>query len=93
MLRRPVGRLWVAESEWEIRILDIAVLREFRGLGVATAVLRETIENARMTGRAARLSVRQDNTSALRLYRRLGFESCRVTDVYVEMAAADRLPS
>src|SRR5947209_5408468 len=41
---RPIGRVYVARWEKEIRIVDIALLPEFRGSGIGTKLLRELQE-------------------------------------------------
>jgi ribosomal protein S18 acetylase RimI-like enzyme len=53
--------------------LSVAVLPEYRGKGVGTALLNRLIEDARTRFPALSLSVSADNP-AVRLYRRLGFE-------------------
>src|SRR5947207_14288579 len=43
----PIGRLYAARWEKEIRIVDITVLPEFRGAGIGTQLLHELQEEAR----------------------------------------------
>jgi ribosomal protein S18 acetylase RimI-like enzyme len=71
---RPAGRVLVWRSELEHQIVDIAVLPPYRGRGVGTWVLRSLIDEAQRSHKPLRLTVATDNTAALRLYRRLGFE-------------------
>jgi ribosomal-protein-alanine N-acetyltransferase len=55
-------------------IESLAVLPRFRERGIATALLKRTIERARRAGAAAvSLMVRRKNAPAIRLYRSLGF--------------------
>jgi len=52
----------------------IAVVSDSRGLGVGEALLRELLNTARSQGLGAlSLSVRRDNSAAVRLYERNGF--------------------
>ena len=82
----PVGRLYVARWEDEIRIVDIALLPEHRGRGVGTALLRELLDEAATERK--RLSIHVEvNNPARRLYARLGFAPVEERGVYVLMEA------
>jgi len=79
------GRLLVARWAEEIRIVDIALLPEFRGRGTGTALLRELIAEAGRAGK--RLSIHVElNNPAMRLYERLGVRPVREAGVYLLMA-------
>lgn len=69
---RAAGRLYVDRWPYEIRIVDIALLPEFRGRGAGEALLRELIAEAGASGRSLTIHVEQGNP-ARRLYERLGF--------------------
>jgi ribosomal protein S18 acetylase RimI-like enzyme len=72
------GRLLLAESPGEMRIVDVAVAPSLRGRGLATTVLRSLQAGARESGQQLVLSVAHDNTLARHLYLKLGFtEECR----------------
>lgn len=59
----------------EVHILNVAVTPACRRQGVATAVLRELIENARENAASfVTLEVREQNQAAIGLYESLGFE-------------------
>jgi ribosomal protein S18 acetylase RimI-like enzyme len=66
------GRLAVARWPAEIRIVDIALLPDFRGRGVGTGLLRGLLDEAAREGRKLSIHVERENPAA-RLYRRLGF--------------------
>jgi len=78
----PAGRLYVLRRDDEIRVVDIALLPAFRGLGVATKLLRDLFEEADRTVRPVRLHVEKFNP-ALGLYARLGFEAIEDRGVYL----------
>ena len=80
----PVGRLYVARWEREIRIMDIALLPEHRGSGVGSHVLRELQDEARSAGKTLTIHVERFNP-ALRLYERLGFKLAEDKGVYLLM--------
>ena len=57
------------------RIYSIAVAAAARGRGVGAALMRALAERASQAGlRELRLEVRDDNTAAQQLYRRLGYQ-------------------
>ncbi len=74
----PVGRLYLEHRRDEIRLIDIALLPEFRNRGIGGMLMGEVLEQGREKGLPVRIHVEQNNP-ALRLYQRLGFE--RVGDV------------
>ncbi len=79
----PIGRLYLDEWETQFRIVDIALIPEFRGKGIGGAILAEIIERAFAVGKAVSIHVEQYNP-AMRLYERLGFkmvEECGVYDL------------
>lgn len=68
-----VGRLVTAAVDGAVRVVDIAVLPDARGRGVAGAALRDVQARAADDGRDVTLAVRKDNDGARRLYATLGF--------------------
>ena len=69
----PIGRLAIDRSSpCEIRIVDIGLLPEWRGLGLGSGYLRAILDEATATDRAVTIHVEQFNP-ALSLYQRLGF--------------------
>ncbi len=69
----PVGRIWVARTDEEIRLVDLALLPSTRRHGLGTRLLADLIAEAAAAGKPLRLSVPKHNTAARRLYERLGF--------------------
>ena len=69
----PVGRLVTAAVPGAVRVVDIAVMPQARGRGVAGEALRRLQRQAARDGRALALAVRKDNAGARRLYAALGF--------------------
>ena len=83
----PVGRLYVARWEDEIRIIDIALLPEHRGRGIGTALLRALLDEAAEAGKRLSVHVELNNPSR-RLYERLGFAPVEERGVYMLMETA-----
>lgn len=87
------GRLYIDHAAYpdEIRILDIALLPEFRNRGIGTRLLRAVLDEAAASGRVVRLHVEFYNP-AQRLYARLGFRSLRENGPYVFMEWRPEVP-
>lgn len=81
---RPVGRLWIDEWRDQIRLVDIALMPECRGLGIGSALVREVMDRGAAAGKPVTIHVEGFNP-ALRLYRRLGFEHVDTNGVYFLM--------
>jgi ribosomal protein S18 acetylase RimI-like enzyme len=78
---KPIGRLYQEEWRSEIRIIDIALLPEYRGKGIGTRLLKDIQATARKKGLAVSIHV-EHNNPALSLYRRLGFVKISEEGVY-----------
>ena len=61
-----------------------------QGEGVGTAVIQHLIAWADTNGKPVRLQVLKVNTSACRLYRRLGFDLDGDTDTHIRMSTGPR---
>jgi ribosomal-protein-alanine N-acetyltransferase len=80
VVRRPGDEVVAYIIYWQIRddvqVNNIAVHPEFRGLGIAEALMRSAIAKVRTAGAAfMMLEVRQSNAPAVALYKKLGFEA------------------
>jgi RimJ/RimL family protein N-acetyltransferase len=69
----PVGRLYVARREAEIRILDITILPEHRSLGIGTPIIERLMDEAARANLPLSIYIESFNPS-LRLFERLGFK-------------------
>ena len=87
---RDVGRIWIDRRRDEIRLLDIALLPEWRNRRTGRVLLQNLIDEARDLQLPLRHSVYKTNTGALRFYRRLGFEVIEDFEMYVLMEWTDR---
>ena len=79
------GRLYVRRTEGDVHVLDIALLAQFRGRGIGTALLRELMDEAARAGKTVSIYVEESNP-AQTLYRRLGFEPVSAHGIYRLMA-------
>jgi ribosomal protein S18 acetylase RimI-like enzyme len=78
----PAGRLYVDRRPDEMRIVDIALLPEFRRRGTGTLLLRALMAEAETEAKPLRIHVERFNP-ALRLYQRLGFSAVGDQGVYL----------
>jgi ribosomal protein S18 acetylase RimI-like enzyme len=78
---RPAGRLYVDREAGEIRVVDIALLPQYRGRGVGRTLLRDVMEEGDRSGRPVTIHVEHGNR-ARALYERLGFTQIATTGVY-----------
>lgn len=87
-----VGRLVSALVDGAVRVVDIAVLPQARGRGVAGEALRRVQAQAAADGHDVALAVRKDNAGARRLYAALGFGVAGENDMDLELrwSARDR---
>jgi GNAT superfamily N-acetyltransferase len=83
------GRLWIARTAEQIRLLDIALLPEFQNRGAGKLLLRDLIEESERTRLPLRHMVFQFNAGGMRFYERLGFTPVGTAGAYVEM---ERVP-
>ena len=67
------GWLLVAESDDEIRIVEIMVASPKRRSGIGSAAIATVLARAARERKPVRLLVTATNAGAIRLYRRLGF--------------------
>jgi ribosomal protein S18 acetylase RimI-like enzyme len=80
----PAGRFYVQRTASEIRVIDIALLTEFRGRGIGSKLLGEVLNEAPRYGGEVVIHVERENR-ARGLYERLGFEVSEDLGVYLKM--------
>ena len=85
---KPVGRLYIDHREDEIRLIDIALIPDYRSRGIGSGLLSDIITDAAKVKKPVRIHVEKYNP-ALRLYERLGFLKIGDTGVYYLM---EKLP-
>jgi ribosomal-protein-alanine N-acetyltransferase len=79
LVRHPgeevVGYIIFWQIRDDVQVNNIAIHPDCRGLGLGEAVMRHAIAKVRAAGAAfMTLEVRQSNTAAVALYKKLGFE-------------------
>jgi len=77
----PIGRIYVYRSKNEIRLMDIALVPDWRNRGIGTRLLGELMAEARGSGSSITLHV-EPNNPAQRMYQRLGFTLIEQRGVY-----------
>jgi GNAT superfamily N-acetyltransferase len=71
---QPIGRLYVAGSDDEVRILDVTLVSSSRNRGIGTHLLRRLLSEAREEKLPVRIYV-ENASRSVRLFESLGF-SC-----------------
>lgn len=77
----PVGRLYVHATKAEIRLMEIALLRDWRARGIGSLLVRTLLEEAARRGVEVTLHVEPGNP-AQRMYHRFGFALVENRGVY-----------
>jgi len=80
----PIGRMWIDEWKDQIRLVDVALMPEWRGSGVGTRLLHDVLARGTAAGKPVTIHVEAFNP-ALRLYQRLGFEHVDTNGIYYLM--------
>lgn len=78
------GRLLVESSQTEIRCIDLALLPEFRNLGLGTILMKRLQQEAATSRKPLRLQVIRYNR-AIGLFERLGFVRTSETGTHFQM--------
>jgi ribosomal protein S18 acetylase RimI-like enzyme len=77
----PIGRIYVYRSASEIRLMDIALVPDWRNRGIGSGLVSELMAEARASDSSITLHVEPANP-AQRMYRRLGFTLIEQRGVY-----------
>jgi ribosomal protein S18 acetylase RimI-like enzyme len=80
----PAGRFYVDRRQDEIRLVDIALLPNFRRAGIGTGLIRDLLARAQAQGVPVTIHVEVFNP-ARALYERLGFEKVEDRGMYLFM--------
>lgn len=86
-----VGRLYLRHGATDTRIIDLALLPEFRNWGIGSRLLGELAQEADRSGRTLSIHVEVFNSGARRLYERFGFELTEDKGVYLLLTRAPRV--
>ena len=81
---RPVGRLYVARLDQEIRIIDITLLPGDRNAGIGSYLIKQLLDEANSSKKMTRIFVEEFNPS-LRLFERLGFSPSEQQGIHLLM--------
>lgn len=79
-----IGRLYVHRSSAEIRLMDIAIIPEYRKRGLGTSLLTRLLDETASTGKLLTLHVERNNPAG-RWYEKLGFRPVADKDPYLQM--------
>jgi len=80
---RIIGTSWMTFDGRRIHLHHIGVLPEYRNLGYGKLLTRHSLLYAREKGYQIKLEVREDNTQAINIYKKLGFKRLGDYDIYI----------
>ena len=78
---QPIGRLYLNRLPGDIRVVDIALVPEYRGRGIGARLMQNILDAAADEGKSVSIHVEIENP-AMRLYERLGFKQIDTYGVY-----------
>ena len=81
---QPVGRMLVDRGEATILLRDIAILTEYRNVGIGSQLIKDLMKEATVAAKPITLHV-VSTSPAVRLYERLGFRRIDNGAAYLEM--------
>ena len=81
----PIGRLYVDRRTHEIRLVDIALLPQYRSQGIGSRLIQNLLSEGESTDRSVSLHVEKNNLSAIRFYEKLGFTPAGDTGTHLFM--------
>jgi ribosomal protein S18 acetylase RimI-like enzyme len=81
---QPIGRIVVERNDQEIRVVDIALLPQYRNSGIGTYLIRELLTEAARLGKPFRTQVIR-SSAALGLFERLGIVKIGETGSHYQM--------
>jgi len=90
---QPVGRLYLRHGASDTRIVDLALLPEFRGRGVGSHILGDLAGEADSARRSLSIHVEAFNVGARRLYERFGFALAEDKGVYLLLTRPPLAPA
>jgi ribosomal protein S18 acetylase RimI-like enzyme len=77
-----IGRIAIHRRENEIRIMDIALVPQYRGVGIGSQLIHDLLVEGSMQHMPVTLHVERHNKAA-ELYQRLGFRVIEEDEVYL----------
>ena len=80
---RIIGTSWMTFDGRRIHLHHIGVLPEYRNLGYGKFLTKHSLLYAREKGYQIKLEVREDNTRAIDIYKKLGFKRLGDYDIYI----------
>ncbi len=79
------GYLWVRRTDKAIYLVDICVSPEYQGNGIGSRIIGKLLSEAKARRLPVELGVFKVNHSALKLYKKLGFNQTSETQTHILM--------
>jgi GNAT superfamily N-acetyltransferase len=87
----PVGRFYLRHGASDTRIVDLALLPDYRGWGIGSRLLGDLAREADRAQRSLSIHVEVFNSGARRLYERFGFALAEDKGVYLLLSRPPRV--
>lgn len=82
---KPIGRLYIYYGEEFHHIIEIGLLKSYRGLGIGKKIMITAIKNATKMKKSVKLKVFWFNQGAYSFYENIGFTIIKNNTVFYEM--------
>ena len=82
---KPVGRLWVAQDEFQFTLVDIAIHPSVQSKGIGSALIQRLQQESARARLPIHCMVSRFNPGSLRFHKRLGFSIIREDQVHYHL--------
>ena len=89
---KPIGTIYILENSNYIQIGQFFILPEYQNKGIGSYLLKSILDKADQSGRITRIAYLINNP-VVSLYKRNGFETIEVHDVYCHMERKPKINS
>jgi ribosomal protein S18 acetylase RimI-like enzyme len=83
--KEPVGSLEILDKEDHLLISGLYIMQKYQSKKIDSSIINEIIEDSKAKKKTIKLQVLKANERAMLLYKRLGFETYEVDNIYFKM--------
>ncbi|MFC2093807.1 GNAT family N-acetyltransferase [Bacteroidota bacterium] len=82
---KPIGSLKFIKAKDHIFLSELFIIQKYQSKRIGSRIINDYIKNANAEKKAVKLQVLRINERAVKLYKKLGFESYEEDNVYFKM--------